>query len=207
MRKVFGFVMATIVGLGAAVLPVHADDNKDELLNLIRQKDGKLAAVAVDKLFTFNMSPAWWAWFLKPETQGYHTLRNLADALMEFGVHEGGDDPRKFDEKRDASSPLVADALDKLAARAHITIDFNAPVTDQYLKTVAENFDLISNPIGESFCCKPRGHKLHLTITVDPKAKAFTSTVSKDGNDYHFMLPAYVGVSTSPIEEAFKKGT
>ncbi|HEY9757287.1 MAG TPA: hypothetical protein V6C97_19115 [Oculatellaceae cyanobacterium] len=35
---------------------------------MIRQQDGPLAALAVDKLITFNMSPEWWQYFLKEDT-------------------------------------------------------------------------------------------------------------------------------------------
>jgi hypothetical protein len=208
MRKILGLFLAASVGIAAGVLPGQAaEDHKAELVQLIRQQDGKLCALAVDKLITFNMSPEWWQFFLKEETHGYHTLRILGDALMTFGNNEGGDDIPKLDQSRDASSPLVTDAIDKLASKAHITIDFTQPVTDKFMKTVQHNLDLVANPITDTNYCKPRGHKINVTISIDTKAKALGSTVSKDGNDYHLLLPAYMDISTMPIEAAFKKGT
>ena len=200
-------LLSVSLGLTCFGLAAKADNNRDDLLQLIRQQDGNRAAMAVDKLITVNFSPDWWQYFLNKDTNAYHQLRILADSMMTYGQNYGGDDIEKLDETHDASSPLVADAIDKLATKAHMTINFTSPVPEKFRATAIHNLDLIGYPMTEKTYCNPRGHKLHVTVTLDPKAKLLGSTVSRDGNDYALSLPAFVGISSSPFEEAFKKGS
>ncbi|MBX9691700.1 MAG: hypothetical protein K2Z81_04900 [Cyanobacteria bacterium] len=66
---------------------------------------------------------------------------------------------------------------------------------------------MFQNPMTNDYYCKPRGGKMNLVITLDARAKELQVQVSKDGTQYHFTIPAYVNVMTSPIQEAFKQGT
>jgi hypothetical protein len=197
-----------MIGFMTALLPACADDQKSDLIQLIRQQDGVYESMACDKLVSFNMSPDWWQYFLKQETNAYHVVRNLADSIVTFGQNMGGEDIKSLDTTNDGTSPLVGEALNKLAGNAHLTIVFLEPVKDDKFKQMAvENLALMGAPIGEKYYCSPRGKKLHLTITLDPKAKALSCTVSKDGNDYQFVLPPYTSFGTSAVEEQFKRGT
>jgi len=211
LKKNIAIKMLTlVVVLGSNCwLSAHAaDEQKADLVQLIRQQKGGKSAMAVTKLMTFNLSPAWWQYFLNPSNNdGYQLISNLADGLMTFGQNMGGDDITALDQSGDGSSPLVADAIDKLSGKTHCTIEMLEPVNKDSIAKVIENFAIIEAPIGEKYYCKPRGGKLLLTITLDSKGKALRCDVSKDGNSYHFYVPAYMEVSTSPVEEALKRGT
>jgi hypothetical protein len=204
--KVFALLLVLVSN---CFLSAHAaDEQKADLVQLIRQQKGGKSAMAVNKLMTFNLSPAWWAYFLNQNnSDGYQLISNLADGLMTFGQNMGGDDITALDQSQDGSSPLVADAIDKLATKTHCTIEMIDSVNKDTIPKAVENFAIIEAPIGEKYYCKPRGGKLFLTITLDAKAKAMRCDVSKDGNTYHFYMPAYMDVSTSPVEEALKRGT
>lgn len=195
------------MGLLFAALPVHAEDGKAELLQVIRQEDGALRAMAVDKLMSFNLSPAWWQYVLQRDNKAYHTMSNMADCLMKVAMTLGADDVEKLDESHDASSPLVADAMAKVQDKVSCRIELIESVKDDRRAKVIENVSMFEAPMTNDYYCKPRGKKLHLFITLDPKATSMRCQVSKDGNDYHFFIPAYMDLMTSPIQQAFKQGT
>jgi hypothetical protein len=211
LKKNIAFkTLALVVALGSNCwLSAHAvDEQKADLVQLIRQQKGGKSAMAVTKLMTFNFSPAWWAYFLdQNNSSGYQLISNLADALMTFGQNMGGDDITALDQSRDGSSPLVADAINNLATKTHCTLEMVDAVNKDTIDKVIDNFAMIGAPIDEKYYCKPRGGKLFLTLTLDAKAKAMRCDISKDGNTYHFFLPAYMQVTTSPVEEALKRGT
>lgn len=187
--------------------PVHAEDGKAELVQIIRQEDGALHAMAVEKLMTLNLSPAWWQYLLQRENKSYRTISNMAECLMKAGQTLGLDDVSKLDESRDASSPLVADAMAKLQSKVSCSIELVDTVKDNRREKVIENVAMFESPMTNDYYCKPRGRKLHVFIRLDAKAPAMQCQVSKDGNDYHFTIPAYTDLMTSPIQEAFKRGT
>jgi len=207
--KVLALLVTVIaLGTGWAATPVRAQDQTADLTQIIRQKDGALKAMTVEKLMSFNLSPAWWQYFLnRDDTKASHMISNLADSLLEFGKNMGGDDVVSLDQSGDASSPLVADALSRLQNKVHCTFELIDNVKDDSRGQVIENISVLGEPITEKYYCKPRGGKLHIFITLDPKAQSLKCQVSKDGNDYHFSIPAYMDVTTSPVEEAFKQGT
>ncbi|HEY9678268.1 MAG TPA: hypothetical protein V6C76_09675 [Drouetiella sp.] len=208
MNKLVMSSLAALIGIASTFAPAFADDSKPELIQLIRQNDGVFESMASDKLVSFNMSPEWWQYFLNKDTNAYHNVRCLADSLMVFGQNMGGEDISQLDTTHDGTSPLIGDALNKLAPNAHLTIVFLEPVKDdKFRKQVMENLSLLGAPIGEKFCCNPRGKKLHITVTLDTKARALSCAVSKDGNEYHFVIPAYTSYGTTTVEEQFKKGT
>jgi hypothetical protein len=188
-------------------LPAQADDNKSELVQIIRQEDGPLSALVVEKLMSFNLSPEWWQYLLQRDNREYRTIRNMASGLLEAGKMLGYGDVAALDQTGDASSPLVADALSKLEGNVTCTIQLTDSVKADYRSKVIENVAMFQNPITNHYYCKPRGGKLHLFITLDAKAQALGCQVSKDGNDYRFAIPAYVDLMTSPIQEALKRGS
>ena len=198
--------LMTLLSSGA-LLPARAEDQKSDLVQIIRQEESPRAAMEVTKLISFNLSPAWWQYMLNRDNKSYHTIRNLADSMCTFAQTYGGDDVTAADTTNDATSPLVEQAIDKAGSKTHCTIELVADVKDSFKEKVIENISMIAAPITEKYYCKPRGGKLNLTITVDPQAKNLRCDVSKDGNSYHFFVPAYADVTTSWVEEALKRGT
>ncbi len=195
------------LGLTLAEQPARADDNKTELLQIIRQEDGALRAMAVDKLMTLNLSPAWWQYLLQRDNKAYHTISNMADSLLKVGQTLGCDDVEKLDQSHDATSPLVASAMTKIQDKVSCNIQLIDSVKDDRRIKVIENIALFESPMTNDYYCKPRGRKMHLFVTLDAKVQALQVQVSKDGNDYHFTIPGYIDLMTSPIQAGFKQGT
>ena len=209
MNQTIKSLMLAVLAVGVQInLPVHAaDEQKEELVRMLRQNGSQREALAVNELITLKLSPQWWAYFLNKDTKAYLMVRDLADSLMTFGHNMGGDDIESLDQSQDASSPLVSAAISRLQPKAHITLELTEEVKPGSREQIIDNFATFGAPIGEKYYCNPRGGKLNVTISLDSKAPALRSSVSKDGNDYRFSVPAYMNVTTSPVEEALKTGT
>jgi hypothetical protein len=206
--KQFLTLMAmSVLAMGSLQLPARADDGKAALVQIIRQEDGPLHAMVVEKLVSLNLSPEWWQYLLQRDNKSYHTISNIADSLLEAGKMLGCGDAAALDQSGDATSPLVADAVAKLQSNVSCSIQLTDTVKEDVRPKVIENVAMFEAPMTNAYYCKPRGHKLHVFITLDAKAQAMRFQVSKDGNDYHFAIPAYIDLMTSPIQEAFKQGT
>jgi hypothetical protein len=206
-KKAVALLALMFSGIISAGLPARADENKDELLRIIRQEDGALQAMAVENLMTLNLSPDWWQYLLKRENKSYRTVTNMADCLMKVAMTLGCEDVQKLDQTRDATSPLVAEAMAKIKGKVNCTIQLTDSVREDIRPKVVENVAMFEAPMTNNYYCKPRGKKLNLFITLDAKGKSLGFQVSKDGNDYRFTVPAYVDLMTSPIQAAFKQGT
>ncbi len=189
-----------------AVPSVLADEQKDELIRIIRQNDSPLQAMTAERLITLKMSPEWWQYLLNRETKAYQLISNMANGLLGFANNMKWGDVAKLDESGDGKSPLVEQALSDLQGKVQCTIELTDSVKEDYREKVIENFAMFQSPLTNDYYCKPRGGKMNLVITLDAKAKDLQVQVSKDGTQYHFTVPAYVNVMTSPIQEAFKQG-
>lgn len=200
-------VALVLIGFTIGACPAMADENRDELLQIIRQEDGALHAMAVDKLMSLNLSPEWWQYMLKRENKAYHTISNVAYCLLQFSNNMGWGDVAKLDGSGDASSPLVEQAMSSLLDKVHCTVGLTQSVKEQYRNKVIDNIALFEAPMTNDYYCKPRGRKLNLFISLDPNAQALQVQVSKDGTQYHFTIPSYVDLMTSPIQNGFKLGT
>lgn len=190
--------------LAASTLFAFAQDGKAELLDAWRS-DGFLkarSAAIAERCIDFKMSPKWYAKFVA-ETDARNTLSNLASSLYTVGDHLGLGKVDELDGDRDQKSPLFTGMLDEWKSKLHMTIvlpELDAAGNQKVLDKLA----YVVAPI-ESWA-KPRSGKYFLTITMDPKARAFSYKHDKERVNYTLVWPVYVDASQSALDEAVRKG-
>jgi hypothetical protein len=206
-RQCLTLLMMLISAVSFLQHTARADGGKAELVQIIRQEDGALRALAVEKLISLNLSPEWCQYLLQRDNRGYRTISNVAASLVEVGKTLGYGGGLDLNRSSNEINPIEEDAIAKIQDKVDCYIQLTDNVPDKARPKVIANVAMFERPMTNKYYCKPRGHKLHLFITLDASGQALRYQVGKDGNDYRFTIPAYADLMTSPIQEAFKQGT
>ncbi|MBX9691699.1 MAG: hypothetical protein K2Z81_04895 [Cyanobacteria bacterium] len=122
-RKGIIAVVLVAVSWSLAIPRVSADEQKDELIRIIRQEDSPLQAMTAERFITLKLSPEWWQYMLNRETKAYRLISNLANGVLGFCNNMKWGDVAKLDESGDGKSPLVEQALADLQGKVQCTIE------------------------------------------------------------------------------------
>ncbi len=210
MKRIF-IVCATLIFL---VFPSAAQDaeGKAALVQGFRSANANLDAEIIDRFISIKASPAFWSVIDSESFNGQYTLShwfaNLAGSISSIATNMEWGDVRALDKNSgyNGKSPVVLSMLDDWKGKIAFSVDLGFEPDPAQVGTVINNLDLTLAPMTSTYYFKPRGGKAFVNIKVDPKATQSSVKVSPDGNTYNVILPAYVSISQSPLEDGLKKG-
>lgn len=210
MKRIF-ILCAALLFLA---LPSAAQDaeGKAALVQGFRSANANLDAEIIDRFISIKASPAFWSVIDNESFNGQYTLShwfaNLAGTVSSIATNMEWGDVRELDKNSgyNGKSPVVLGMLDDWKGKIAVSVDLGFQPDPAQVATVISNLDLILAPMSSTYYFKPRGGKAFVNIKVDPKATKSSVKVSPDGNTYDVVIPAYVSISQSSLEDGFKKG-
>lgn len=187
--------------------------SKDQLVRVFRvDHEAPMEAHVLERFVTIQASPEWWT--VLQDTSGGRSsnlgyrFANICNRLPKLANSMGlGDiDELNKADRYKASSPLVLGMLDEWKGK--MSVEFRMMFTPDAAtaKKTIENLERATQTWDDPNYLSPRGRQFHAVVTVDPKARASSCKVSKDGTQYHFVIPVYADVNASEIEKALKSG-
>lgn len=192
------------------LLPALAQEGQEEFLRNLRN-DGKGGDAAVwERVVTVKAGPEFWTWANGPGQRDMRTLAyGIARGLSAMSNALGTGDANEVlgQMKKDATAPPFLAVIDAWKGKYAVNIDLTNWVPDKGQQQIG-NLQGLTTTMANPAYLKPRGGKLTMNISFDPKAKDFGGKVSKDGNTYDLVFPIYAGnMSNWKFEELLKKGT
>ena len=190
--------------------PVVAQSEAEgEFLRFLRNDGAPEAAAAWERVVTVKAAPEFWAYANGP---GQKSMRNLAYGLNRaigyLSNAMGWGDPATVLEqvKGDVNAPPYLAVLDGWKGKMAVNLNFENFVPDKG-KDQIENVWTMTTTMANPAYLKPRGGKMIMNVSFDPKLTDLVGKVSKDGNTYNMVFPIYAGtLSNWKYEEVFKKG-
>lgn len=206
------FILA--LSLWITTLGLGADSaSKEQLVRVFRvDHESPLEALVLERFVTINASPEWWTLLLdssgsRGSNLGYR-LSNMCRRLPKLANSMGLGDLEELNKADNykASSPLVLGMLDEWKGKISVEFRLMFVPNAETSKKVIENLERVTQNWDDPNYLRPRGRAFHAVLHVDPKARASSCKVSKDGTRYDFVVPVYADVNGSEIEKALKSG-
>lgn len=204
----YRLLLCLMMLLSVFVRPASAQTQDDLLRQYRNEWRGYVIEAEVFKHYgVIEATPDWWT-FLGADRENGYPIVHVSRGLLDIAPSLGWANVLELDEKMggNGDAPPVLAALASWKGNVQVRIKLPAGIPDEQKKQFCTNFDLLSGVVGWKNTCQPRGKKLFINVTADPKATEVTGKVSADGNTYDIAIPVYASVTSGQFEEVFKKG-
>ena len=200
-------LLFTSVLLSAFFLTANAQiaedkDQKAELVNVMLTEHSYAAAQIVDKLFTFNISPSFWAELNNKNRKGrtndigHNAINSLVTELVKYAKRENLGDLealRIFDNaKEKANRPMVDEIINKIKGK--LTLVVNAPMENKGTgyEMLIRYPDQIMVRLGSTNPeWSPASGEAHFIVNLSTTAKDISVKTGDAGKTYTVTGPAY----------------